>query len=773
MHIKFQDKLKSSFHHKKFFYRILVPFSILSILLVSSTSILSWNVLGNRYTEKIQESNLQKLRQIQIYTDQHLYNNLFTLINQYLLEGRSSNVLSRFLGGATRLSSSDYYQCYLELNDICLKNNLISCITLYNKNVDVLIDSGYGLSMHPSGAALDLDRIFPFSYYQSILESNTAYYFSPLSETAGLNRNGLVLFRSFPLYTSLERMGYVAITINPDRYISQLEALSTRQEPLLIVDSGGNLLFEKRPSELGLDAEALLTMLEQRATSEIRYEGIQYAITVVDSKETGWKYITYEPLDTLISESVAARQLIFTIAVVTVFIAVLLVNFASNKIYQPIYVLRKKIAQKMESPAVVKNEIAAIEETLVFLESQVDDMKQTIAESKDVLSYKLMMDLLYNHNIDDPELHTRLSLIGLSFHAPCLFLLLIEFDQVLFNNFTYEQREYLAAKAPGCLDEWLGDRYPRLAVSHPPNQIAALINCDEYQYEQWLGQAKELPSYFSSKLHIDVNISISQTMERFSALGMLYKQTSSSLQYAFFLGYGNIFTYELVQEMESTPLPFGMTEFRHLEAMLSTAQYESAAAWLQEKSKAVIRARCSYKVVNEFLIHSFRIAIKASGDTFENPENKERILLSFEQAINFRESLECIIEIIQLHHKNYQQQHKTADVKLISEIKEYIRCHCREELSLSYIADQYSVSSGHLSRLFKSITGENLSVFVVNTKLEQSAAEICENQDINITEIAKEFGYYTPAYFTRLFKQKFGITPSQYRKANSPKKMKL
>ena len=34
----------------------------------------------------------------------------------------------------------------------------------------------------------------------------------------------------------------------------------------------------------------------------------------------------------------------------------------------------------------------------------------------------------------------------------------------------------------------------------------------------------------------------------------------------------------------------------------------------------------------------------------------------------------------------------------------------------------------------------------------------------SVMEIAESLGYYTPTYFTRLFKEKFGVTPSQYRK---------
>jgi YesN/AraC family two-component response regulator len=277
---------------------------------------------------------------------------------------------------------------------------------------------------------------------------------------------------------------------------------------------------------------------------------------------------------------------------------------------------------------------------------------------------------------------------------------------------------------------------------------------------------KDLPAYISEQLHVQVNVSLSRLTHSLSAIEQVYKEANNALQYAFLLGYGNVFAHEIIKEMEQTPLPFELGECGKLEAMLSSGEHTNAVAWLNERAAELYQANCSYKAVKEFLAHSFRIVTKITAKICMEPEEKERLSLSFEQAVYFQEALQCVLELVQTHQEYYRSLHTDSNVQQIMEIKEYVRLHCREDLSISTIASAFQISTGHLSRMFKSVMGENLSIFIVNTKLEQAAVMICENESKNIVDIAKDFGYYTPTYFTRLFKEKFGLTPSQYRKAN-------
>lgn len=107
---------------------------------------------------------------------------------------------------------------------------------------------------------------------------------------------------------------------------------------------------------------------------------------------------------------------------------------------------------------------------------------------------------------------------------------------------------------------------------------------------------------------------------------------------------------------------------------------------------------------------------------------------------------------------------------MIRNIMDYVCQNCEKELTLTAIAEKFGISPGHLSRTFKAIAGCNLSVYIVDCKLEKAADYLRKNSEWTTAQVAEKLGYYTPAYFTRLFKAKYGMTPFQYQKLNRPER---
>ena len=75
----------------------------------------------------------------------------------------------------------------------------------------------------------------------------------------------------------------------------------------------------------------------------------------------------------------------------------------------------------------------------------------------------------------------------------------------------------------------------------------------------------------------------------------------------------------------------------------------------------------------------------------------------------------------------------------------------------------------YLSRFFKKITGENISTYITNKKLFL-AKEMLSSSDTSITEIANQLHYSSIHVFSRAFKNKFKISPIDYRRAALSKK---
>ena len=102
--------------------------------------------------------------------------------------------------------------------------------------------------------------------------------------------------------------------------------------------------------------------------------------------------------------------------------------------------------------------------------------------------------------------------------------------------------------------------------------------------------------------------------------------------------------------------------------------------------------------------------------------------------------------------------------KSLDELKKYIRANFSCELSLEFLASLVHLSREHLSRTFKEYTGQTISAFLLDIRIE-SAKKLLHNPRNSITEISEYCGYKTIGSFQRAFKKHTGMAPREYRKA--------
>ena len=77
------------------------------------------------------------------------------------------------------------------------------------------------------------------------------------------------------------------------------------------------------------------------------------------------------------------------------------------------------------------------------------------------------------------------------------------------------------------------------------------------------------------------------------------------------------------------------------------------------------------------------------------------------------------------------------------------------------MAKEVHLSKMQLYRKLKSLTGQSPTLFVRSYRL-QKAKELLQTSELNISEIAYSVGFTDPAYFSRAFKEKFGVPPSSF-----------
>lgn len=86
-----------------------------------------------------------------------------------------------------------------------------------------------------------------------------------------------------------------------------------------------------------------------------------------------------------------------------------------------------------------------------------------------------------------------------------------------------------------------------------------------------------------------------------------------------------------------------------------------------------------------------------------------------------------------------------------------------KKLNVEEVASQCGYSASHFMRWFKEMTGSGFAAYLIEYRLGKAAQELKETSD-TVLEIAERNGFDNLSNFNRLFKKKFEVTPSQFRK---------
>lgn len=96
---------------------------------------------------------------------------------------------------------------------------------------------------------------------------------------------------------------------------------------------------------------------------------------------------------------------------------------------------------------------------------------------------------------------------------------------------------------------------------------------------------------------------------------------------------------------------------------------------------------------------------------------------------------------------------------------DYIYDNLHKKITLEELAERNNLAPAYLSRLFKKETGFCLSDYICDKKIE-TAANMLVYSDYSIAMISEIFAFPNQSYFSHVFKNKYGMTPNQYRNKN-------
>ena len=120
-------------------------------------------------------------------------------------------------------------------------------------------------------------------------------------------------------------------------------------------------------------------------------------------------------------------------------------------------------------------------------------------------------------------------------------------------------------------------------------------------------------------------------------------------------------------------------------------------------------------------------------------------------------TMEILVEV------SLRIREKHSESFLLYQVQAYLENNQESGLSIQQLAKKMGVSSATLNRLFRQHLQTSPAQFRIERKIDQ-AKYFLRHTSFSIKEIAACLGYCNQFYFSKEFKRKTGVSPSQYRR---------
>ena len=342
-----------------------------------------------------------------------------------------------------------------------------------------------------------------------------------------------------------------------------------------------------------------------------------------------------------------------------------------------------------------------------------------------------------------------------------------EFSQLIFK----EKNSLMMTIAIEQLVEKYLDNYLSCSVFLYGSYIAVIVNVvndDHEMMEELVHHIKEV--CVLTKRTYDLVLSAGVSTIAYNRWNIRYarKEAMAALDYQLVLGSGKPICFNDVEPDTSIQLRFHGRDEDTLTAAIRMGEEQQILAAVEE-----IFQRLMNKVVpiDQYRIYAMELVVSLMrmiqayhierSTVFPADMDLYDPLKQIDSMEHFRRWLLDISRRLSLQ---IRKERLTSSALTVSKVEDYIHQHyASSELSVETISDLLHISPSYLSTIFKKEKQESLISYLTNLRMNK-AIELLRNSDEKSYRIAEKVGYVDANYFSYVFKKKFGVSPTRYRK---------
>ncbi|KAB1067756.1 helix-turn-helix transcriptional regulator [Tamlana haliotis] len=106
----------------------------------------------------------------------------------------------------------------------------------------------------------------------------------------------------------------------------------------------------------------------------------------------------------------------------------------------------------------------------------------------------------------------------------------------------------------------------------------------------------------------------------------------------------------------------------------------------------------------------------------------------------------------------------TREMKAIRAASAHIEAHFDDQISIAQLCSEFSISPSKLQEGFKLMHGRTVTDHLRTVRVTK-AEDYLKNTDMNISEVVYSIGFSSRSYFSKIFKESYNCSPSEYKMA--------
>lgn len=680
------------------------------------------------------------------------------------LLGRSSDITIQKVLSSSRLP---LHIAYTYKDDFCAAATryipMINDIRIYNVKQNMFLSQSIGLYYINDHKEVNA---YPNRWLEDLKQTSGGWFSLQPAEYPGLEGWQLSYAVSYPLNVSFENArGYLIIDVSEGFLRDILNGVSTASdETLLVVDADGRVLSSQNADWIGRamtdgGLPAISTLAQGADVSEFQAEGGQQTLCYSAPLSNGWRVLRILPTGVFYASLTSMRTSLLIAGFAALGVGLVLALVFSHRMYKPVRTITRWL--RMETPFKDAdehlNEYTFIDNAIKGMKTSISEMQALVDASRPLAKQNLISSLIDGSLLSMDTFRMRMEQLGLKSEDGAYNIIRLTLSNTMMNAPEPQHIEMIKRDILERLEALSSEETLILASSVKNDEIAALVISADRNLHDALEEIG-LMLLEQYERHIEMSIGSWQTLPL--KLHQSYLDAQRAQLYHFF---HPDWLYSPWPMIDGKQLCDCTSLNAHADAFVAAVKNGSGDAAIDAVHLFSYDAQDHMYPYDEALSALRRM--QEAVDVATTGEARTAMDAFLEKGGLYRNIREYALELCRITRLALEPasgDDEGRPSQQVEWLQHFISQNLHTDLSLTSLADSVHLSSSYLSRLFKKETGVTVTDYITAERMEK-ARQLLEQTDQSIESITQQVGYPTHHYFTKRFKQRFGVTPKEYR----------